>query len=155
MKKRTIWGVGPKIMIPGYSILFVLSWAPVKISIRETLNVPGFSIIAVSLILVCTGIVMLAIANIEIKKALDKNLLVTAGLFSKIRNPMYVAHMFFIMPGVCLLTNNAITLFSVPCTMIIFNIFIFKEEKVLEDNFGVEYVNYKNRVGRLLPKVLK
>lgn len=67
---------------------------------------------------------------------------------------MYAAHIFFIMPGVCLLTNNIITFFSVICTVIIFNILILQEEKELEENFGVEYVNYKKRVRRLLPKII-
>ncbi len=106
-----------------------------------------------SLILICMGIIMLAMANMEIKKAMETNQLVTTGLFSRIRNPMYAAHIFFIMPGVCLLTNNVITLLTILCTVIIFYVFISKEEKDLEENFGFEYINYKNSAGRLLPKV--
>jgi hypothetical protein len=30
MKKMTLWGVGPKIMFPGYAILILLSWLPLK-----------------------------------------------------------------------------------------------------------------------------
>ncbi len=153
MKKRTIWGVGPKIMFPAYSILFVLSWIPLKISIREIINIPGLYITSVSLLLICIGIVMLAAANMEIKRALEKNRLVTGGLFSRIRNPMYAAHIFFIMPGICLLTDKAITLLTVLFTLLIFNLLISKEEKDLEENFGTEYLNYKERVGRLLPKL--
>lgn len=153
MKKRTIWGVGPKIMAPGYFILFILSWMPVKISIQGILNIPGLYLIVLSLILICMGIIMLAMANMEIKKAMETNQLVTTGLFSRIRNPMYAAHIFFIMPGVCLLTNNVITLLTILCTVIIFYVFISKEEKDLEENFGFEYINYKNSAGRLLPKV--
>ena len=152
MKKRTIWGVGPKIMFPAYSILFVLSWIPLKISIREIINIPGLYITSVSLLLICIGIAMLATTTMEIKKALEKNQLVTGGLFSRIRNPMYAAHIFFIMPGVCILTDKAITLLSILFTLIVFNLLISKEEKDLEENFGTEYLNYKERVGRLLPK---
>ena len=152
MKKMTIWGIGPKIMFPGYSILFILSWMPVKLSISGILNVPGIYTICVSLIFICIGIIILAFTNSDIKKAVKTNQLITTGMFSRIRNPMYASHIFFIMPGVCLLTNNAITLLSILCTVMIFNILILKEEKVLEENFGVEYLNYKKRVRRLLPK---
>lgn len=72
MKKMTLWGVGPKIMAPGYFILFVLSWIPIKIRIREFINIPGFYIIVVSLILICIGIIMLAAINSDIKKAIKK-----------------------------------------------------------------------------------
>jgi len=153
MKKMTIWGVGPKIMAPGYFILFILSWIPVKISITGIINIPGLYLIVIAFILICMGIIMLAAANSDIKKAIKTNQLITTGMFSRIRNPMYAAHIFFLIPGVCLLTNNAITLFSIICTVILFNILIPKEEKVLEENFGIEYINYKNRVGRLLPKL--
>ena len=152
MKKMTIWGIGPKIMIPGYSVLVILSWLPIKLSISGIINVPKNFLAAIALIIICIGIIMLAMANAEIKKALGTNQLVTAGLFSRIRNPMYAAHIYFLMPGLCLLTNNAITLFSVFCTVIIFLILIPKEEKDLEENFGIEYLEYKTRVGRLLPK---
>ena len=153
MKKMTIWGVGPKIMAPGYFILFILSWIPVKISITGIINIPGLYLIVIAFILICMGIIMLAAANSDIKKAIKTNQLITTGMFSRIRNPMYAAHIFFLIPGVCLLTNNTITLFSIICTVILFNILIPKEEKVLEENFGIEYINYKNRVGRLLPKL--
>ncbi len=147
--------ISPKIMFPGYLILFVLSWVPVKINIKEILNVPGLYIISLSLILVITGVVMLAHANVSIKKAVDTNQLITSGLFRYIRNPMYGAHIYFIMPGICLLTNNAVTLLSVICTVILFNLLISKEEKILEENFGAEYVDYKKRVGRLIPGMFR
>lgn len=153
MKKMTIWGVGPQIMFPAYSILFVLSWIPIKISILRILSVPGLYITAISLILICIGIILLGITNSQIKDALKTNQLITTGLFSRLRNPMYAAHLFFLMPGICLLTNNAITLLSIICTVIIFKALISKEEKVLEENFGIEYMKYKKRVRRLLPKL--
>ena len=154
MKKMTIWGVGPKIMFPSYSILFVLSWLPIKISIVGIMHIPRSLINVVSLILVIIGILFLVIGNSQIKESLKTEKLTTKGLFSYIRNPMYVAHLFFLMPGICLLTNNAITLFSVICAVIIFYLLISDEEKDLEENFGSEYRRYRNRVGRLLPKII-
>ena len=153
MRKMSLWGVGPRIMIPGYLILFILSWVPVKINIKGILDISGLYISAVSIILILIGIIMLAAANLDIKKAVNKNQLITTGLFSYIRNPMYGSHIFFIMPGVCLLTNNAVTLFSILCTLIIFYILIPKEEDVLEENFGEEYLDYKNKVRRLIPRL--
>jgi protein-S-isoprenylcysteine O-methyltransferase Ste14 len=153
MKKMTIWGVGPRIMFPGYSILFVLSGIPIKISIQKITGIPGLYITGLSSILIIVGILFLAIGNFQIKEAMKTKKLVTTGLFSYIRNPMYISHLFFIMPGICLLTNNAITFCSVISTLIIFYALISKEEKDLEEYFGSEYKQYRNNVGRLLPKV--
>ncbi len=105
-------------------------------------------------ILIGIGILMLTTANAEIKKALKANKLITTGLFSRIRNPMYASHIFFIMPGVCLLINNAMVFLSVIFALIIFLILIAKEEKDLEENFQVEYLRYKTGTGRLLPKII-
>lgn len=152
MKKMTIWGVGPKIMFPGYAILVLLSWLPLKLNISEILHVPKIFLIIAAIILIGIGILMLKTGNAEIKKALKANRLITTGLYSRIRNPMYASHLFFIMPGVCLLINNAMIFLSIIFTYIIFLILIPKEEKDLEDNFGTEYLRYKARTGRLLPK---
>jgi protein-S-isoprenylcysteine O-methyltransferase Ste14 len=152
MKKMTLWGVGPKIMFPGYTILFILSLLPVKINISEILNIPRTGLTVAAIIFMSIGIVMLAIAASEIKKSLKVNQLITAGLYSRIRNPMYAAHIFFLMPGICLLINDVKTLLSIIFTIIIFLILISGEEKVLADNFGSEYLRYKTRTGRLLPK---
>ena len=152
MKKMTIWGVGPKIMTPSYFLLVVLSLLPIKIGISAILNIPRLYITVAGIFLICVGIIILAMVNTKINKALKTNHLVTTGLFSLVRNPMYVAHLFFLIPGVCLLTDNATTLVSVICGMIAFNILIPVEEKCLEENFGSEYINYKNRVRRLAPR---
>lgn len=152
MKKMTAWGVGPRIMIPGYCILLVLSWLPVKLNISKIFHIPRPYLTVVAIILLGIGIVMLTTADSEIKKALKANKLVTTGLFSRIRNPMYASHIFFIMPGVCLLTNNAMVFLSVIFAFILFLVLVPGEEKDMEENFGIEYLQYKSRTGRLLPK---
>ncbi len=154
MKKMTLWGVGPKIMFPGYAILVLLSWLPLKLNISEILHVPKIYLIIAAIILIGIGILILAKASPEIKKALKANRLITTGLYSRIRNPMYTSHIIFIMPGVSLLINNALVFLSIIFTYFIFMILIPKEEKDLEDNFGSEYLQYKTRTGRLLPKLL-
>lgn len=152
MKKMTLWGVGPKIMFPGYAILILLSWLPLKLNISVILHVPQSCLLIAAIILTSIGILMLATANAEIKKALKADRLITTGLYSRIRNPMYASHIFFIMPGVCLLINDIKTLLSILLTVFIFLILIPGEEKNLEDNFGSEYLRYKARTSRLLPK---
>lgn len=76
--------------------------------------------------------------------------LVTTGLNRFVRHPLYAGtllalwSLFFLIPLTSLLISN--TVVSVYTT-----IGIFLEEKKLVDEFGVEYLSYKQRVPMLLP----
>jgi len=152
VKKMSMWGVGPKIMLPSYLILMILSFAHLRISISGSLNMPRSYLSIAAWIIICIGIIILLIADLQIRNALKENQLFTKGIFSVIRNPIYAAHIFFIMPGFCLLSDNILTALSLLCAGILFNILIAKEEKVLDENFGEKYREYKSKVSRLLPR---
>ncbi len=85
-----------------------------------------------------------------IKPYEEPTALVTDGLFRVSRNPMYLG-------AVLLLTGVAITLGSlssfivVPVFFFLMNeIFIKKEEKILEEKSGEAYLAYKKQVRRWL-----
>ncbi len=71
--------------------------------------------------------------------------LVTTGIYSKFRNPMYIG-IILIHIGFPIASKSLLTLISV----LIWTPFIFiwkhMEEKDLEKRFGMEYVEYKKRV---------
>ena len=77
--------------------------------------------------------------------------LVTYGIFSWLRNPLYVGNLliwvgFVIGSGVTWFLPVAIVLFAIEYTLI-----VRYEEGVLESIFGTEYVAYKQRTPRWLP----
>lgn len=74
--------------------------------------------------------------------------LVTEGVFSKTRNPMYIG-MFLLLLGVAICFRNIFS-FLVPFgfLLIIRLLFIPKEEKLMVSAFGQEYLEYKKKVGR-------
>ncbi len=78
------------------------------------------------------------------------NQLIREGVFSKTRNPMYVG-MFMLVFGFSTLSTNIIA-FSLPFIFLLLVnlIFIIKEEHIMHETFGKEYVEYKRKVRRLI-----
>lgn len=80
-----------------------------------------------------------------------KNELVTTGVYAYVRNPVYSAFM-FVCTGVLLIYGNLVLL----VLLIIYWGFMtvlmkLTEEKWLEDLYGKEYVQYRQRVNRCIP----
>ena len=81
--------------------------------------------------------------------------LVTGGVYRHIRHPMYTAHLLWAIAQGLLLSNWlagwAFLVLSIP----LYVVRIPKEERMMLEHFGEEYRVYKNRTGRLIPRVYK
>jgi len=78
--------------------------------------------------------------------------LVTYGIFAWMRNPLYVGNFliwigFTVISGVLWFIPVAILLFAIEYTLI-----VRYEEGVLESIFGAEYLSYKHRTSRWIPR---
>lgn len=74
--------------------------------------------------------------------------LIQEGIFGKSRNPMYVS-MFTLLLGLSIASTNLISIvLPFLFLLIVFILFVRKEEKMLEENFGQEYLKYKRKVSR-------
>ncbi len=78
--------------------------------------------------------------------------LVTYGIFAWMRNPLYLGNFliwlgFIVISGVFWFIPVAIILFAIEYTLI-----VRYEEGVLESIFGEEYLQYKSRTSRWLPR---
>lgn len=74
------------------------------------------------------------------------NALITEGVFSKSRNPMYCG-MFLFLLGFGIAFRNVFSMLMPFVFLTLINyLFIPKEEKLLEEKFGEEYSQYKNSV---------
>lgn len=80
----------------------------------------------------------------------EPTFLVTEGIFKYSRNPMYIG-MFMLLMGNAILSQNLLSvLLPFIFISIVWLVFVRKEEKLLEQTFGDEYVAYKTRVRRWL-----
>jgi protein-S-isoprenylcysteine O-methyltransferase Ste14 len=102
-------------------------------------------------ILLFLGLLLWALALIQLLSGFSKSRLVTTGAYGVVRNPIYSSATFFILPGVALITLTwvyfVVSAFLYAGVMI----FIGREEDQLRDTFGLEYEDYSARVDRLIP----
>jgi protein-S-isoprenylcysteine O-methyltransferase Ste14 len=93
-----------------------------------------------------------AAGTVTRRRSRDVQRLVTYGIFAWMRNPLYVGNFliwtgFAIGSGVLWFLPIAIALFAIEYTLI-----VRYEEGVLESIFGAEYLAYKRRTPRWVPR---
>jgi len=76
--------------------------------------------------------------------------LITTGLYSHSRNPIYVTFFALTISIGLMLSNYWMILSAIPSLIIIRVNVIAKEEQYLEQRFNDSYINYKKRVNRWL-----
>ncbi|HBL74981.1 MAG: hypothetical protein A2W90_06580 [Bacteroidetes bacterium GWF2_42_66] len=71
---------------------------------------------------------------------------ITDGIFSKTRNPMYLG-MFLLLFGVAVCFTNLFSIITAFSFLLLMHfVFIPKEEKLMFETFGDEYLDYKKKV---------
>jgi len=84
--------------------------------------------------------------NVDVRK--PANTIVTIGVYSYTRNPMYLS-MVILLIAFALLLNALWIALLIPLFMYVMQKGVIeREEAYLENKFGNEYVQYKNRVRR-------
>jgi protein-S-isoprenylcysteine O-methyltransferase Ste14 len=145
-KEMNIAGAAPFIAVPTFiylAITIVISY----------LAYPDFRIIQNRLYIILPGIAFILIGALmviscarKLLKSFDNNKLMTDGLYQIFRNPMYVAYMIFIIPGIALLFNSWLALTTVIINYVLFSLFIRKEHNYLKEKFGNDYEEYCKKV---------
>ena len=83
----------------------------------------------------------------------EEHTLVTSGIYKHIRHPMYAAHLLWAVAQILIL-HNWIAGFSFIVVMIPhYLIRVSREEQMLIDQFGDEYLDYMKISGRVFPKL--
>ena len=80
--------------------------------------------------------------------------LIDEGILGRTRNPMYFGILlFYVACFLLLISLISIGLFIV--ILLIYNKMVKFEERILENLFGNEFIEYKKRVPRWFPKIIK
>jgi protein-S-isoprenylcysteine O-methyltransferase Ste14 len=130
------------IFLPFFDYPFILP------SSREILG--SFGMIAGSWITLA-GILLVVFGWRKIHKAKG---LVKDGVYRYMRHPQYVG-LFLIIFGWLLHWPTLLTLILFPILIILYCWLSIKEEKELEETFGIEYTNYKGRTPRFFPLLIE
>lgn len=157
MKKREhlpFIGVGPLI----FAFHIVITIAGIVLSCKEyfdfgkieVLNIP---LKIIGILFIIFGVYLYLSANFKSKlfDNITENKLVTTGVYSIVRNPIYSAFLLACTGVVCIANN--VVLFVIPVLGWAFMTIVLKlsEEKWLKNLYGDEYVEYCKKVNRCIP----
>ena len=156
MKKNTlpVFGVGPIYVV---SCLFLtalglflkkkgfLNGGDLR-SLKSVAMIIGFLLIFIGV-----ALWIYAVLIQRISKEISSGHLVTIGIYSIVRNPIYLAFL-CVCTGI-LITAHNVYLLIIPVVLYIFLTVLMKqtEEKWLLDKFGSEYIEYCKHVNRVIP----
>ena len=153
-KKLPLFGVGPVYIF----IIFLMTMISIFLSLKGIIPNLSFNLLKIPFIII--GIVLILLGAYiwylgAIKSKLDDNIkkdkLVTNGIYSYTRNPIYVAFI-FVFTGIIFIFNN-VYLFVLPFLyyILLTLLMINTEEKWLKEKYGDEYEKYCKKVNRCLP----
>ena len=156
MKKNTlpVFGVGP---IYAVSCLLLTAFG-LFLKKKGFLNggdLPGLKSeamrIGFMLIFIGVALWIYAVLIQRISKEISSGHLVTIGIYSIVRNTIYLAFL-CVCTGILIAAHN-VYLLIIPVVLYIFLTVLMKqtEEKWLLDKFGSEYIEYCKHVNRVIP----
>ena len=106
------------------------------------------------IILLVIGVAIRILAWIQIPNAHRIGNLVTTGIYSRTRNPIYLAFMLIIV-GIAFLFPGLLTLLWLVISIMVLYRLAKLEERDLEKAYGNEYLDYKRIVPLFLPRLKK
>lgn len=143
-----------KIVPPFYLIITIALMVTLhKLLPLATVVPPPWSYAGAVVMLTGLGILMwsarlFARAETPIKPFEESTRLITGGMYRLTRNPMYLG-MVFMLLGIALLLGTLSPFLPIPLFVwLIHSVFILNEEVMMEDLFGEEYREFRQRVRR-------
>ena len=114
---------------------------------------PASAVFAVSLVVRWAGQSALGAAWSPTGEATDGNALVTSGIYSQIRHPLYASMLLWGVAQPFLLPNVLAGFGGLVAAALIWMVRVPAEERMLLDAFGQEYADYARATGALIPQV--
>lgn len=110
-----------------------------------------FRVLGITFIFLAVFMWSRAVILENIDEYIKNNKLVTTGIYTYVRNPIYSAFM-FLCSGTVLIYDNVILFVLIPIYWGFLSIFMkLTEEKWLRDLYGEEYIEYCKNVNRCIP----
>ena len=144
----------PLIVPPVYLLLFILGqmaihrYWPLAQLFDGPIRYAGLILLALGVLFAGWGVRAFGRADTAIRPLEESTAMVTHGLYRFTRNPMYLG-MIQVLMGVCVLLGSLSPWLLIPgFILIIRNVFILREEAMMERIFGEQYRNYRSSVRR-------
>lgn len=155
-KHLSVLGVGPLYVI-SILILTIIALILNQLNVVYKIKVLNkfLIILAIISILIAISLWVSAVLFSKVRTKIKENTLVTTGVYSIVRNPIYSAFL-FLFTGILLFIRN-LYLLIFPIIFWIYLTYLLKEteEKWLKDKFKEEYQKYMKKVNRIIPNIFK
>lgn len=150
-QRMKMLGIGGRMIV--WSATFGVPALIIHLLFPQVFSVPVPLMVALPLgaVLFASGIGLLAWSGRVFMGPFKNGELVTCGPYRYIRNPIYAAWIFFLIPALAVFARSWLVFLTVAVAVAAFMKNVRIEEKTLTDLFGDEYRNYCARTGRLLP----
>lgn len=157
-KHLPVIGVGPVIVIPQI-ILTIAGFIFSKPEVLFTDKIMTFDIpfVILGIVMINTGAYLWFCANYndKILHCIKNNKLLTTGVYSIVRNPVY-SSFFLICTGIIFISRNWFLLIIPLICWAYMSVFLkFTEEKWLHNLYGNDYDEYCKKVNRCIPWIQK
>ena len=116
----------------------------------ELLNIP-LKIVGIGLVLFGFSLNYSAKHKSKLFEMVAENKLITTGVYSIVRNPVYSAVLLACTGAVCIFDNLILLFIPIICWIYMTIFLKLTEEKWLADLYGQEYIEYCKKVNRCIP----
>jgi protein-S-isoprenylcysteine O-methyltransferase Ste14 len=136
--------------------LFLVVWAGDSFFLHKSTFVSDYVPLLIRLVILAlaliTAVYLSMSGHVVVANGVRPNSVVSTGAFRYVRHPLYSAAILFYLG----LAVSTASLFSLALLVIIFlyyNYIATYEERLMEIKFGGDYVTYKNRTGKWVPRI--
>ncbi len=150
----TFWGVGPRLFAATFA-WFAVTLA-LDLSMPGRFRIQGLSPLAATIIggsAIALGLLIYIPTAFAVAAAVREHRLLTAGLFARIRHPLYAIALWLLTPGFCLLFRSWLILTTPAAFLLAAAMLLSREEAALEARFGDAYRAHRTRTGLLWPRL--
>jgi protein-S-isoprenylcysteine O-methyltransferase Ste14 len=151
-EKMSRWGVGPIFALLSLTYAALLEILIRLLKLQFPMDLISHSILVIiGVCLILIGVPFFVVALLSVHRAYSADKLITTGIFSLCRNPVYASWIVFFVPGIMLIRANWLGV-TIPVFMyIVVRLMIKREENYLVSIFGNEYLDYKKKIMCIMP----
>jgi protein-S-isoprenylcysteine O-methyltransferase Ste14 len=136
--------------------LFLVVWAGDSFFLHRSTFVSDYVPFSIRLVILAlaliTGVYLFMSGHVVVRHEERPATVLSTGAFRYVRHPLYLGAILFYLG----LTVSTASVFSLALLVIIFlfyNYIASYEERLMEIKFGEDYVSYKKRTGRWVPRI--
>ncbi len=138
------WGIEPKVALVVGPYALLAFYLNVQFGINRAFPVLGVPLLV-------AGLALWLLCYSQIVRAYGGGELLKRGCYSKVRHPIYSIWGFLILPGFSLSIGGFMLLLPLVYWASVVR-FIGEEEGALEERFGEEWIGYRKKTPRFIPK---